>query len=139
MCRFMSRIDSRMRGRIVGDVMMEVDWSVGTILQRFATSNWIKKHRLSLPPTMGHGCYGDHAGQRALCEKAREPCLGVAVNPPLRGGLEPFLQEPDEEPAMTIDLLPTVTHLIDARLPDHPIDGKNITPLLMGTPGPKPA
>ena len=35
------------------------------------------------------------------------------------------------EPAMTIDLLPTITKLIEAKLPGHKIDGKNILPLLL--------
>jgi arylsulfatase A-like enzyme len=39
------------------------------------------------------------------------------------------------EPAMTIDLLPTVAELIGASLPDHTIDGKNIWPLLAGAEG----
>ena len=34
------------------------------------------------------------------------------------------------EPAMTIDL-PTITKLIEAKLPGHKIDGKNILPLLL--------
>ncbi|MGA0409438.1 MAG: arylsulfatase, partial [Limisphaerales bacterium] len=42
-----------------------------------------------------------------------------------------------EQPAMTIDLLPTIAHLIGADLPEHPIDGKNIAPLLMGDPDAK--
>jgi arylsulfatase A len=38
---------------------------------------------------------------------------------------------------MTIDLFPTVAHLIDAKLPAHKIDGKNIWPLIDGTRGAK--
>ena len=34
------------------------------------------------------------------------------------------------EPAMTIDLLPTIAKLIDADLPKHQIDGKDISALL---------
>ena len=33
------------------------------------------------------------------------------------------------EPAMTIDLLPTIAKLIDADLPKHQIDGKDISAL----------
>ena len=35
-------------------------------------------------------------------------------------------------PAMTIDILPTIAHLIGARLPEHKIDGMNIWPLIKG-------
>lgn len=36
---------------------------------------------------------------------------------------------------MTIDILPTVSNLIGSKLPQHKIDGKDITPLLKGIPG----
>jgi arylsulfatase A-like enzyme len=36
-----------------------------------------------------------------------------------------------KEPAMTIDLLPTITKMIGAKLPGHKIDGKNILPLML--------
>ena len=36
---------------------------------------------------------------------------------------------------MTIDFLPTIARLIGAALPDHKIDGKDIWPLMCGTPG----
>jgi arylsulfatase A-like enzyme len=38
-------------------------------------------------------------------------------------------------PAMTIDVLPTIAHLVGAQLPDHKIDGQNIWPLLAGEEG----
>ena len=36
-------------------------------------------------------------------------------------------------PAMTIDILPTVSELIGAKLPNHKIDGKSIVNLVKGT------
>jgi len=38
------------------------------------------------------------------------------------------------QPAMTIDILPSVAELIGAKLPEHPIDGKSIVPLIKGEP-----
>jgi len=35
---------------------------------------------------------------------------------------------------MTIDILPTIAELIGAKLPDHPIDGRDIWPLIAGEP-----
>jgi arylsulfatase len=37
-----------------------------------------------------------------------------------------------DQPVMAIDLLPTITELCGARLPEKPIDGQNIWPLLNG-------
>ncbi len=34
----------------------------------------------------------------------------------------------------TIDVLPTMAAMINARLPDHKIDGQNILPLIVGEP-----
>jgi arylsulfatase A-like enzyme len=42
-----------------------------------------------------------------------------------------------KEPAMTIDILPTLAHLAGAQLPDHKIDGQNIWPLMAGEPDAK--
>jgi arylsulfatase A-like enzyme len=39
------------------------------------------------------------------------------------------------EPAMTIDVLPTIAGLVGTELPGHTIDGKDIWPLVAGTPG----
>lgn len=41
------------------------------------------------------------------------------------------------EPAMTIDILPTVAELCGAKLPDHKIDGKSILSLIKGEPDAK--
>jgi arylsulfatase len=41
------------------------------------------------------------------------------------------------EPAMTIDLLPTIAGLVGAELPKHKIDGLDIWPLLSGDPAAK--
>jgi arylsulfatase len=41
------------------------------------------------------------------------------------------------EPAMTIDLFPTIARLIGAKLPEHKIDGMDIWPLLSAEPGAK--
>jgi arylsulfatase A-like enzyme len=38
---------------------------------------------------------------------------------------------------MTIDIFPTIAGIVGARLPDHTIDGKDIWPLMSGSPGAK--
>jgi arylsulfatase A-like enzyme len=40
-----------------------------------------------------------------------------------------------DELAATIDILPTMARLIDAELPTHPIDGRDIRPLMFDEPG----
>ena len=41
------------------------------------------------------------------------------------------------EPAIMMDVLPTLARLTGARLPQHPIDGLDIWPLLSGARGAK--
>jgi len=123
---------------LFGDVMMEVDWSVGQILDT------LRQHRLEKDTlvifTSDNGpwlSYGDHAGSAGPFREGkgtmfeggcREATIAWWPGTVPAGTL-------CKEPAMTIDIFPTVASLIDAPLPEHRIDGKDITPLLKGVPG----
>src|SRR6185369_12249798 len=76
--------------------------------------------------------YGNHAGTAGPLREGK----GTAFEGGVR---EPFLARwpgriaPGRvctEPAMTIDIFPTLAHLADAKLPAHKIDGKDIGKLL---------
>lgn len=126
---------------LFGDVMMEVDWSVGQILASLKRNN-IDDNTLVLF-TSDNGpwlSYGDHAGSAGPLREGkgtmfeggyRVPC--VARWP----GRIPAGSKCDEL-ATTMDLLPTVAGLLDAPLPsDRTIDGKDIWPLLSAKPDAK--
>lgn len=120
---------------LFGDVIMEIDWSVGQIL---AT---LKQHGLDERTlvlfTSDNGpwlSYGDHAGSAGPLREGkgttwdggqREPCI-------LRWPGKIPAGTVCREPAMTIDILPTVARLAGAELPPHKIDGKDIWPLISG-------
>jgi arylsulfatase A-like enzyme len=120
---------------LFGDVMMEVDWSVGQILDT------LRKHDLQQDTlvifTSDNGpwlSYGDHAGSAGPLREGkgtmfdggcRESCV-MWWPGKIPAGTSCSV------PAMTIDILPTVAHLIDAQLPEHKIDGRNIWPLIAG-------
>ena len=118
---------------LFGDVMMEVDWSVGQILDALRR-NGLHDNTLVIF-TSDNGpwlSYGDHAGSAGPLREGkgtmfdggcRESC--VMWWP----GKIPAGTRCDE-PAMTIDILPTVAKLIGATLPDHKIDGHDIWPLI---------
>jgi arylsulfatase len=125
---------------LYGDVVQEVDWSVGEIL------NTIKKLELDKDTlvifTSDNGpwlSYGEHAGSAGRLREGK----GTAWE----GGVRvPFLARwPGRipagrvmrQPAMTIDLLPTIAKLVNAELPQHKIDGLDIGPLLKGAPNAK--
>ena len=123
---------------LFGDVMMEVDWSVGQILDT------LRKHNLQNDTlvifTADNGpwlSYGDHAGSAGPLREGkgtmfdggcRESCV-MWWPGKIPAGTSCSV------PAMTIDILPTVAHLIGAKLPDHRIDGRNIWPLMAGETG----
>jgi arylsulfatase A len=122
---------------LYADVVQEVDWSVGEILGA------LKKHKLDQDTlvifTSDNGpwlSYGEHAGSSGPLREGK----GTAWE----GGVRvPFIARwPGKipagrvmhQPAMTIDLLPTIAKLVKAELPKHKIDGLDIWPLLKGDP-----
>lgn len=116
-----------------GDVIQEIDWSVGEILKA------LEKHQLSENTlvifTSDNGpwlSYGNHAGSAGPLREGK----GTAWE---GGQREPTIfwwpgQIPAgticAEPCGTIDLLPTIAALTDAPLPKRKIDGLDISPLL---------
>jgi arylsulfatase A len=125
---------------LYGDVIMEIDWSVGQILGA------LKKHGLDEQTLVIFASdngpwlsYGDHGGSAGALREGKGTSWegGKSVPCIMRwpGKIPPVLE--CREPAMTIDLLPTVARLIGAKLPDHTIDGKDIWPLISGEPGAK--
>ena len=120
---------------LFGDVMMEVDWSVGQILDT------VRKHSLEEKTlvifTSDNGpwlSYGDHAGSAAPFREGKGTMFDGGCREPTVMWWPGKIPSGTKctQPAMTIDILPTVAHLIGAELPNHAIDGKNIWPLMSG-------
>ena len=119
---------------LFGDVMMEVDWSVGQIMKV------LKKHDLENNTlflfTSDNGPwlnYGDHAGSAAPLREGKGTMFEGGCREPTLAWWPGKIPANSicKEPAMTIDLLPTIAKLIGAKLPGHRIDGKNILPLML--------
>ena len=114
---------------LYGDVIMEIDWSVGQILET------LKEHDLDENTlvifTSDNGpwlSYGDHAGcayplregkGTALEGGQREPCI-IRFPTKIKPG------RVIDVPMMTIDILPTIAEITGAKLPNNKIDGKSI-------------
>ena len=117
---------------LFGDVMMEVDWSVGQIMKA------LRKHGLEKDTlfvfTSDNGPwlnYGDHAGSAAPLREGKGTMFDGGCKEPTLAWWPGTIPANSvcKEPVMTIDLLPTIAGLIDAKLPDHRIDGKDVWPL----------
>ena len=124
---------------LYGDVMMEIDWSVGEIMKAL-NANGVEDNTLVLM-TSDNGpwtSYGNHAGKTPYREAkgtgfdggTRSACI---VKFP--GRIKPGTSS--QRAFCTIDVLPTFAHLAGARLPENPIDGKNVWDLIVGKPGAK--
>lgn len=118
---------------LFGDAVMEVDWSVGQILNTLAELG-IDDNTLVIF-TSDNGpwlSYGDHAGSAGPLREGKGTMFEGGYRVPA------LMQWKGRIPAgticdqlsSTIDLLPTIAGLIGAELPVHTIDGKDISALM---------
>ncbi|MEZ6056789.1 MAG: sulfatase [Planctomycetaceae bacterium] len=123
---------------VYGDVIMEIDWSVGEITAAL-DRHGLKENTLMIF-TSDNGpwmSYGNHAGSAAPLREGKGTTWEGGVRVPC------IMRWPGQIPAgtecnelaATIDLFPTVAEIIGAKLPEHPIDGLSILPLMLGTEG----
>jgi arylsulfatase A len=134
-----SSFDGKTRRGLYADVIAEIDWSVGQILEAVKRAN-VDEHTLVIF-TSDNGpwlSYGNHAGSTGGFREGKGTTFEGGVRVPfvarwpgrLRAGSVADL------PAMTIDVLPTLASLASAPLsPDRPIDGRDMWPLISGAPG----
>ena len=129
------KFKGKSKAGLFGDVMMEVDWSVGQIRDP-AQAQARQKHTGHFTSDNGPWLsYGDHAGSAGPLREGKGTMFDGGCRESALMWWPGTIPAGSEcpTPAMTIDLLPTVAELIGARLPMHPIDGKSIVNLLKGT------
>jgi arylsulfatase len=123
---------------LYGDVIMEIDWSVGEVLKALR-ENGVEKNTWVIF-TSDNGpwlSYGTHSGSAEPLREGkgtsweggtRVPCL-MRWPGHIRAGAE------SQAMLMTIDLLPTIAGRLGAKLPAHQLDGLDVWPLIAGQPG----
>ncbi len=123
---------------LYGDVVLEIDWSVGQVLGA------LRKHGLDENTlvifTSDNGpwlSYGEHAGSAGPLREGKGTTWEGGVRVPflVRWPGRVPANTTCAEPAMTIDLLPTLVRRAGAAPPRLPIDGKDVWPLLAGEAG----
>ncbi|MEP0842717.1 MAG: sulfatase [Phycisphaerae bacterium] len=123
---------------LFADVVAEVDWSVGEILEAIRR-NGLESNTLVIFSTDNGPwlSYGDHAGSAGPLREGKGTMFDGGCRVPTLMWWPGTIPAGTEcrEPAMTIDILPTVARLIGARLPERKIDGRDIWPLIVGAPG----
>ncbi|HPO12574.1 MAG TPA: sulfatase [Candidatus Hydrogenedentes bacterium] len=124
-------------GGLYGDVIEEIDWSVGQVLDAVKDCG-IEENTLVIfssdnGPWLAKGEHGGNAGPLRMGKGTtfeggvREPGIFRWPGHIAAGRVE-------HAPAITLDLLPTFVALAGGTPPsDRSIDGQNIAPLLLGT------
>lgn len=120
---------------IYGDVIMEIDWSVGQMIKALEANNLTENTLVIYTSDNGPWLsYGTHSGSAFPLKEGKGTNWEGGTRVPC------VMQFPGKIPAgkncktnfMTIDLLPTIASLIGGELPNHKIDGHNVWPLING-------
>jgi len=132
-------VSDKFRGKtrrgLFGDVVEELDWSVGQILAALKQDGLDERTLVMFCSDNGPWlCFGDHAGSAYPLREGKGTSWDGGVREPTLmrwPGHIPAARVCDA-PLMTIDMLPTIAHLIGAKLPPNKIDGLDITDVLTG-------
>jgi arylsulfatase len=135
-------VSDRFRGKtergLYGDVIEEIDWSVGRILEtlerlRLEEDTWVI-YASDNGPWLS---YGNHAGSALPLREGKGTNWEGGTRVPC------IMRWPGKIPKgadtmdmlMTIDLFPTIANRVGATLPSHRIDGLDVWPLISRQPG----
>jgi len=126
---------------LYGDVIMEIDWSVGRILDTLRRLNLAENTWVIFISDNGPWLsYGDHGGCALPLREGKGTMFDGGCRVPCVMWWPGHIPADTscKELAATIDILPTVAGLIGVELPkDRIIDGKDIRPLIEARPGAK--
>jgi arylsulfatase len=121
-----------------GDVIMEIDWSVGQIMEALdrhdLTDNTLVIYTSDNGPWL---IFGDHSGKAGPLREGKGTSWEGGVRVPA------VMHWPGQIPAdrvcmtplMTIDILPTIANITGAPVPERKIDGMNVWPVITGKKG----
>ena len=124
---------------LYGDVIEEIDDSVGQVLGALKRAGLDERTLVVFTSDNGPWIsYGDHAGSAGPLREGKMTTFEGGVRVPFLARWPGKIPAGTvcKEPAMNIDLLPTVARLAGTAPPaDRVIDGRDIWPLLSGQPG----
>jgi len=135
-------VSDKFRGQtergLYGDVIAEIDWSVGQILDTLKRCGLDQNTWVIFTSDNGPWLsYGNHAGSALPLREGKGTSWEGGTRVPC------LMRWPGQIPAgtdtadmlMTIDLLPTIAGRIGAKLPPHQIDGLDVWPVISRQPG----
>lgn len=119
---------------LYGDVMMEIDWSIGEIMKALKNNDLEENTLVVFTSDNGPWVsYGNHAGKTPYRE-----AKGTGFDGGIRSAC--IMKYPKEikenssstQAICTVDLLPTIASLTGSQLPGYEIDGKNVWEIITG-------
>lgn len=128
----------RSPGGLYGDVIEELDHGIGQVLATLDRLGLSERTLVIFFSDNGPFLsYGNHAGSAGPLREGKLTTFEGGVRVPC------IVRWPGKVPAgrvcselvTSLDLLPTITRLIGGRLPERPIDGQDLWPLLAGQSG----
>ncbi len=144
MCHVPLFVSDKFKGKsgkgLFGDVIMEIDWSVGEILAALKRLDLDENTMVMFCSDNGPWLsYGDHAGSAKPLREGKGTTFDGGQREPT------IMRWPGRipggricrAPASTMDILPTIAGLTGAKLPADKIDGRDIWPLVSGREGAK--
>ena len=132
-------VSDKFRGKtkrgLFGDVVEELDWSVGQILDALKKNGLDENTLVMFCSDNGPWlCFGDHAGSAGPLREGKGTSWDGGVREPtlMRWPGHIPAGKTCDAPMMTIDMFPTIANLIGATLPERKIDGLDITDVICG-------
>jgi arylsulfatase len=132
--------EGRSGAGLYGDVIEELDWSVGEIVAALEKNGLTKKTLVVFSSDNGPFLsYGDHAGKAGPHRGGKLTCFEGGVRMPT------IVAWPGRVPAgatsaeivTAMDLLPTIGKLTGMKSPVRKVDGRDVWPILSGASGAK--
>ncbi len=132
-------VSERFKGKskrgLYGDVMMELDWSTGEIMNTLKEQGLEENTMVLFFSDNGPWiAYGNHGGSTGGLKEGKETSFEGGIRSPLLIKYPAHIPagKTIDTPINGIDLLPTFAHLAKVSLPSKKIDGKNIMKQLTG-------
>ncbi len=118
-----------------GDVMQEIDWSLGEIMKSLQKNGLDEKTLIIYASDNGPWLnFGNHGGSAFPLREGKGNAWEGGVRVPCIMYYPQIIEAGSvvENMASTLDILPTIAALTGSPLPEKEIDGINILPLLQG-------
>jgi len=137
-----AKFAGKSRAGILGDVIEEIDDSVGQIVSTLEKNRALENTWIIFTSDNGPWLsYGEHAGSAGVFREGKGTCFEGGVRVPCIMSWPGKIEAGTRSNAnfMTIDLLPTIASQLEIRRKGPPLDGVDVWDWIQGKPGAKNA